>query len=161
MNRKLKIILCLAGIFAAGAAAGAFVALRVVRTMGNEKTMMANFVPRQMARLSEELELNPEQAEEVNKILQQGAVEIGALRRESLTATSGKVREMNAKIAALLTPGQTVKFEEFMNRQRERMRRFQMDRPDGRRGSGDGPRGGSRREPPPESPPVEPPPPGP
>lgn len=144
MNRKLKIVLCLAGIFVAGAAAGAFVALRVARHVAAERLPVDAFVPRQMARLTGELDLDPAQKEQVRKILQQAAEEMRALRRESIQATSAKVRELNAKIAEVLTPGQEKKFEEVLKRQRERMRRFQQERMEGRRGPGDGRRDGPR-----------------
>lgn len=148
MSRKLKIVLCLAGIFLAGAITGGLVTLRVARGGSSNKGKMADFVPRQLARLSGELDLSQEQQEAVEKILRRGAEEIGALRRESFTATGAKVREMNASIATLLTPEQAVKFEEFVNRQRERMRRYQQDKTDARRGPRESPRKGGGGEPP-------------
>lgn len=149
MTRKLKITLCLLGIFIAGGAIGSLITLRVVRKAVTQQSPMDTFVPRQMERLTKELDLSPAQMEQVRKILRQAAEEMRVLRRESIQATSARVRELNASIVAVLNPEQAKKFEEVMSRQRERLRRFQQERAEGRRGPGDNMRDEPRDPPPP------------
>ncbi|HUG10985.1 MAG TPA: hypothetical protein VMM36_08225 [Opitutaceae bacterium] len=128
MKRKALILLCLAGIFAAGGAIGAVVALRVAKNIAHEKAKTDSFVLRQYKKMTKELELGPEQCEQVNKILRETAAEIETLRKESFRESGIKLREMNQKIAAILTPEQNVKFEEMLKQQRERIRKFHAER---------------------------------
>jgi len=157
--RKLLIVLCLAGIFAAGGATGAFVALRLEHKAAHERAF-GSFMVKQLGKMTEELALTSEQRTQVDEILHRCSEDLGTLRRDSITATSGKFREMNQKISALLTPEQAAKFEEMLQRQRERFRRFQAERAE-RRGDRDGPRDGSRPPPPPSDGADNPPPPPP
>jgi len=152
MKRKALIVLCLAGIFAAGGAIGAVVALRVAKDMAIEKAKPNSFVIRHYKKMTKELELGPEQCETVNKILRETGSDIDALRKESFRESGAKLREMNVRISALLTPEQNVKFEEMLRQQRERIRKFQAER----NGRGDGHRDG----PPPPTPPEGQPPQG-
>ena len=140
MKRKVLIILYLAGIFAAGGATGAFVALRVAKNIATEKAKTDSFVLRQYKKITRELELAPEQCEQVNKILRETAAEIEALRKESFRESGVELRKMNQRIAALLTPEQNVKFEEMLKQQRERIRQFHAERAsrmEERRGDGE------------------------
>ena len=148
-GRKILIVLCLAGIFVAGGATGAFVALRVAHHIAEERSLMHTFVPRQFERLKKELNLTSEQQEKVDKILREGTEQISTLRRESIRAGAVRIREMNQKISAILTPEQQAKFEEFLKKQRERIRRFQAERGE-RRGPPNEPREGP--PPPPANP---------
>lgn len=160
MKRRVLIILCLVGIFAAGGATGAFVALRVVKDLAHEKSKPSAFVLRQYKRMTKELELTSQQCDQVNSILRASAAEIDALRKESFRASGARLREMNQKIAAVLSPEQAVKFEEILRQQRERIRKFQTER----NGRMEGRRDGAPPPPPDGQPPQgEPPlpPPGP
>lgn len=153
--RKSLIVLCLIGIFAAGGATGAFVALRLEHKAAHERAF-GSFVVKQLGKMTDELELTPEQRSQVDSILHRCSEDLGTLRRDSITATSGKFREMNKKISALLTPEQSAKFEEMLQRQRERFRKFQAERAERR-----GDRDGTRPPPPPASGSENPPPPPP
>lgn len=135
------------GIFAAGGATGAFVALRLEHKAAHERAF-GSFMVKQLGKMTEELALTPGQRAQVDAILHRCSEDLGALRRDSITATSGKFREMNQKISALLTPEQAAKFEEMLQRQRERFRRFQAERAE-RRGDREGPRDGKQPPPPP------------
>lgn len=155
MKRKALIVVCLAGIFIAGGAIGAVVALRVAKDMAREHAKPDSFVLRHYKRMTKELDLNPDQCGQVNRILRETASDIEALRKQSFRESGAKLREMNQKIAALLTPEQNVKFEEMLKQQRERIRKFQAER----NGRTDAPRDGA---PPPEGqPPKDAPPPPP
>jgi Spy/CpxP family protein refolding chaperone len=157
MKRKALIVLCLVGIFAAGGAIGAVVALRIAKDRAIEHAKPNSFVIRHYKKMTKELELSSEQCGQVNKILRETASDIDALRKESFRESGAKLREMNQKIAALLTPEQNVKFEEMLKQQRERIRRFQAER----NGRGDGHRDGapppSEGQPPQDAPPPAPP----
>lgn len=158
MKRKALIVLCLTGIFAAGGAIGAVVALRVAKDMALEKAKPNSFVIRHYKKMTRELELAPEQCEQVNKILRETASDIDALRKASFRESSARLREMNQKIAALLTPEQNLKFEEMLRQQRERIRKFQAERngrPDGHR-DGAPPPPPSEGQPPQDAPPPAP-----
>jgi Spy/CpxP family protein refolding chaperone len=136
MKRKALIVLCLAGIFAAGGAIGGVVALRVAKNMALEKAKPDSFVIRHYKRMTKELALDPEQCGKVNNILRETAADIENLRKDSFRESSARLREMNQKIAAILTPEQNVKFEEMLEQQRERLRKFHAERsgkPDGHR----------------------------
>lgn len=128
MKRKVLIVLCLVGIFAAGGATGALVGLRIAKNMAIEKSRPNAFVIRQYKRMTKELELAPAQCEQVNRILHETAADIELLRKDSFRASGAKLREMNQKIAAILTPEQAVKFEQMLEQQRERIRKFQAER---------------------------------
>jgi hypothetical protein len=128
MKRRVLIIVCLAGIFAAGGATGAVVALRVAKQKAIEHSKPDSFVLRHYKRITKELELNSEQCGRVNNILRETAADIDALRKDSFRESGAKLREMNQKIAAILTPEQNVKFEEMLEQQRERIRKFQAER---------------------------------
>lgn len=143
-GRKILIILCLVGIFAAGGATGAFIALRFVKSHGPVDRVML----RQLDRMTSELDLTPEQHDQVEKILREGTKEMSALRMKAIRDGGAKIREMNQEISAILTPVQQAKFEELLKRQRERIRRFQQER-------------GEHHGSPPEGPGEEPPPPPP
>jgi len=148
MKRKALIVLCLTGIFAAGGAIGAVVALRVARDIAHEKAKPDSFVLRHYKRMTKELDLNSDQCGQVNKILRDTASDIEALRKQSFRESGAKLREMNQKIAALLTPEQNVKFEEMLKQQRERIRKFQAER----NGRTDGQRDGAPPPPPADAP---------
>ena len=146
-GRKILIVLCMVGIFAAGGATGVFVTLRFVRHHGP----VDRFVGRQLDKMTRDLELTPEQHEQVEKILRDGTEQLSALRHESIRQGAAKIREMNEKIAAVLNPDQKAKFEEFLKKQRERIRRFQQERAE-RHGPQGGPPDGNGDEPPPPPP---------
>lgn len=150
MNTKAKWSLALVGIFLAGAAAGSVVSLGYVKRQMERRAPSEQFVARHLDRLSEELSLTPEQLETVRGIVRQHGTELRRLREESMNQTRARIREMNAQISAVLTPEQKVKFEEVLERQRERMRRIQEER--GARWEGGPPRpprgNGDRHRPP-------------
>ena len=135
------------GIFVAGGAAGGFVALRLARHQGP----MDRFVIRQLDRMTKDLELTSEQREQVEKILRDGTEELATIRRDAIGKSGAKIREMNQKISAVLTPEQQTKFEELLKKQRERIRHFQQERGD-RRGPPEGPQERPGEQPPPPPP---------
>lgn len=138
MKSKFLIVLCLAGIFAAGGATGAVVALRVAKQRALEHAKPDAFVIRHYKRMTKELALSSEQCGRVNAILRETAADIDALRKSSFRESGAKLREMNQRISALLTPEQNLKFEEMLRQQRERIRKFQAERASRSEGSAPG-----------------------
>jgi DNA anti-recombination protein RmuC len=104
--------------------------------MALEKAKPDSFVIRHYKKMTKELALDPDQCGKVNEILRETAADIDKLRKDSFRESGARLREMNQKIAALLTPEQNVKFEEMLQQQRERLRKFHAERngkPDGHR----------------------------
>jgi Spy/CpxP family protein refolding chaperone len=139
MTSKVRWSIALVGIFLAGAAAGSVLSLGYVKRQMERRAPSEQFVARHLDRLAEELALTPDQLETVRAIVREHGRELRRLREESMVQTRARIREMNAQIATVLTPEQRVKFDEALERQRERMRRFQEER--SLRGDGGGPKG--------------------
>ncbi len=104
-----------------------------------------------LERMQKELNLSADQTAKVKAILENGRAEMMAGRDSTASQEDRRAKMMsmmqteNAKIKAVLTDDQKVKYEAMQDRQRERMR-------DGRRKGSDGP-------PPPPPPPAPPAPP--
>lgn len=126
MFTKPRTILVLAGIFVAGAVSGVFLA-PVLRFRGHA-TMHRSFHERGMERLERALDLTPAQRSQVAELMRQTGLELEKQRREAWSGSAKLLDELNAKIAAELTPEQRVKFENFRNAQRERLQRRFGDR---------------------------------
>ena len=110
---KLKIILCLAGIFFAGVVTGLFVSFQVVRHMMPSQSRMAD---RWSGELQSRLNLSPEQSQQVRPFITNaiGNFKI-TLGNDALAALSN----CNSQIAGVLTPEQRAKFDQMDKTQRE------------------------------------------
>lgn len=153
MLTKPRTILVLLCIFLAGAVSGVFLAPLVHRP-GHERRMPRAFHERNMDRLEHALALEPAQRADIEALMRATGEELAALRRDSWRDSLQRIRAMNTKIAARLTPEQRVKFEAFQREQLERLLRRQSER-DQRRGHGRG----DLPPPPPEGAPADAPPP--
>ena len=152
MKTKPRTILILAGLFLAGAASGALVALRMAPRGHDRLPDRRQFIERTLTRMDQAIAFTPVQRPQVEALMRSTGDELSKLRRESWRATALQIREMNKRIAALLTPEQQAKFATFQREQFERMRRHQLDRdPQGR------PRRSGEMPPPPDEMPPEPP----
>jgi Spy/CpxP family protein refolding chaperone len=110
---KLKIILCLAGIFLAGVVTGMFVSFQVVRHMMPSQSRMAD---RWDGELQSRLNLSPEQTQQVRPFITNaiGNFKI-TLGNDALAALSN----CNSQIAGVLTPEQRTQFDQMDKEQRE------------------------------------------
>lgn len=140
MNTKPRTILILVGLFLAGAASGALVALRLC----GRPPQRLPFAERNMERLEHILGLTPEQRSKIEVIVRTTSDEMWKLRH----AGAAELGKMNAQIEVLLSPEQKTKFAVFQMEQAERMRRRMAGREQHGRPGSEG-----RPPPPPEGPP--------
>ena len=148
MNKPWKMVLVLAGIFIAGGVTGAFVVLRVGHPWMARRGGPDQWPANHLKRLSDRLDLRPEQVELIRPILRRNMDELTRVRTESMTEARVIIRRMEQEISAQLTPEQRVKYDLLNQELRERVRRFMPDRPNRPPGLG-----GPRPEGPPDIPP--------
>jgi Spy/CpxP family protein refolding chaperone len=164
MNQPWKVVLVLVGIFIAGGVTGAFVMARVIREKVAHRPMPDQWAPMQLKRLTERLDLTPEQKEQLQPIVKRNMDELRKLRNSAMAETRTVFERMQREIQEKLTPEQRAKFDQMNREFRERARRFiqeRQNRPPG--GPGDprferDRRGGPDEEPKGETPPPEKPP---
>ena len=157
MNTKPGTILILTGLFLAGAASGAFLALRLAPEGRGSQQERRPFLERNLNHMEEVLAFTPEQRLQVEALMRATGEDLTKLRRESRRETVQQIRAMNARIDTLLTPEQRVKFAAFQKEQFERLQRRQAERDQRRRQARAGeppppPEATSREAPPPPLP---------
>jgi Spy/CpxP family protein refolding chaperone len=129
-----KIILVLVGIFAAGGVTGGFVTLKACKDKMMNRPVPEEWEPKHLKKLSDRLDLTPEQREQVRPIIRRKIEHLHRLRNHSMEETRVVVEAMQREISEMLTPEQRVKFEQ-MNRElreareaRERQERERHER---------------------------------
>jgi len=132
----LKLILLLVGIFAAGAVAGGFVTLQYVQSKVRERGMPERWGPERLRSLDKRLGLTDAQKKQLEPIIRRDTEELGKLRQSGFAEARRILQRMDADIAAVLTPEQRVKFEQFNAEVRERMRRANERRERGEKREG-------------------------
>ncbi len=139
-DKPWKLVLLLAGIFAAGAVTGSFVTVRMGRQMMQKHIAPPDQMgPMRFKLLVDKLELTPEQQEKLRPIVMRNMEEMGRVRMNSLAEARRIAERMNKDITAVLTPEQKAKFDEMNRKMRERFQRFLRDRPFGPGGLRPGP----------------------
>jgi Spy/CpxP family protein refolding chaperone len=73
--------------------------------------------------LTKELSLNPQQAQQVDSLLQQRHAESKALREQADVQLDAVRQKGRAQLRAILTPDQMPKFEDFLKRMDEQRKR--------------------------------------
>jgi Spy/CpxP family protein refolding chaperone len=111
--RKWKISIYLSALFLAGTVTGAFLTVKV----GRHFMSPARMTERWRGDLQLKLKLSPEQMQQIAPLLDEFRVVMGAHMLESMS-------NCNARIAAVLTPEQKVKFAEIEREQQEFARRI-------------------------------------
>ncbi len=158
MNQPWKPILLIVGIFVAGAVSGYFVYPKAaeIRVKAKHPTP-EQWGPARLKKISERLELTPEQQSKLKPIMLRDMAELGRVRTHSLAESKKIFERLEHDIAELLTPEQNVKFEQMNREMRTNMQRFMKDRPagprDGLRKLRERPEAGEETPPPPEKPP--------
>jgi len=164
MDKRWKIVLLLLGIFATGAATGALVAARLVKEKVSRSRSLPveQWAPERIRRLTERLELTPEQQEQLRPIIRRDFEELSRLRGEFAQDSQRIVQQMEREIASHLTPAQQAEYEQVKRETAERFRRMMQERVRSGKGRPDGPGDGPYRRPQgpagePASPPKRPP----
>ena len=117
MNQPWKLILLLIGIFCAGAVAGGFVTLRIAHHSMPRPPSPEQWGPARLKKISEKLNLTPEQEEKLRPIMRRDMEDLGRVRTSSFAESKRIFERMEHDIAEVLTPEQKEKFEQ-MNRER-------------------------------------------
>ena len=116
---KWKIVLYLAGIFAAGGVSGWVVAAKTTK-----ERMLTPPAPKEISmhfcdRLASKMNLSPEQSQKIREISERYAKEFDTLRREHGRQIRQSIGNRNAEIKAILTPEQQAQFEQIEREHRE------------------------------------------
>ena len=90
-----------------------------------------------MERITERLNLTPEQKTKLQPILDEAKPKVEAIRRDALQKTKAVMDETMAKIRPLLTPEQQTKLDEAKNRRRGGGREERQGEPRNSGGGGD------------------------
>lgn len=123
MSSKWKAILAAMALltvgFAGGVVATSSYGLHLVRQTLREPSdarPMNRLAERVHRRMVKELDLTPEQSQQVRDELQATVAQLRQVRSESLQRTRQIVREAQPRLASVLTPEQRVKFEKMAER---------------------------------------------
>ncbi len=117
--KKLKPWLLILLVFGAGFAGGVVVTRGVIRHFVRQAINDPNFMRDKIERrLAARLRLDPGQRAEVHTVLVNTQHDLAGLREEFQPRFLTTMNDGQAKIAAILTPVQLQKFEEFKNENR-------------------------------------------
>jgi Spy/CpxP family protein refolding chaperone len=158
MNKPWKLVLLLTGIFLAGGVVGSLSTVWVGRRAMANRSKPDQWAPMHLKRMTQELDLQPAQVEQLKPIVRRRMEELGRVRSRSMTESRTVMEAMERDVAEQLTPEQRAKFDKMNQEMRERFRRFMPERggrpPGGRPPGGPGsPEGGADDRPPPPRPP--------
>jgi hypothetical protein len=125
---KWKIVLYLAGIFAAGGVSGWVVAAKTTK-----EKIFSPPAPKEISshfceRLFSKMNLSPDQAEKIEKISERYGQEVDGLRRDHGRQIRVAISNRNVRINAILTPEQRAQFEQIERERRESYRNRDRDR---------------------------------
>ncbi len=131
MSDRMRALTVIVAVFLLGCMVGAACILvwgnRVTADRGTRAGEPASRGP---MRLSERLQLSPEQDTQLRQILAESRKQMEAVRRESAPRFEAIRSEMDKKIYAILNDEQKKKFEEFRKEMESRSGRPQHRRPD-------------------------------
>jgi Spy/CpxP family protein refolding chaperone len=138
MVKTWQVVLATMAIFVAGLVSGAATAFGVVRWVANHRPLIAaqyisrpgqmqQFGPQLMRAFANKLDLTDDQKAAIDPIVKRTAQQLGRERREVQLSTAVAIEKMEDEIADVLTPGQRVKFEEMIAKQRERLQQFRLE----------------------------------
>lgn len=128
MASTLKIVLAVGGIFLAGAVTGGFVSLRVAERVAMQKRAQFLFGPNEMGgRLAMQLNLTPEQKQQIRPIVVGASEELRKARRESFNQTAAIIGKMDAEMAKILTEAQVGQLKDIRAREEERRQKWMSE----------------------------------
>jgi Spy/CpxP family protein refolding chaperone len=129
MNKPWQLVLILAGIFVAGGVTGTFVTLHFGREWAFRRPGPDyKWAPNHLKHLSDRLNLQPAQEEQIRPIVTRNMEELSKVRNNCITATKAVFDRMQQEISEKLTPEQLVKYEQFNKEMRERAKRVMPER---------------------------------
>ena len=116
---KWKIVLYLAGIFAAGGISGWVVAAKTTK-----ERMLTPPAPKEISmhfceRLSSKMELSSEQSQKIREISERYAKEFDTMRRDHGRQIRQAIVSRNAEIKGILSPEQQAQFDQIEREHRE------------------------------------------
>lgn len=136
MNKNLKLVGLLAGIFVTGSVTGALLTTRFGRDWLKQRAAPEQWASHHVRKLAEKLELKEDQVEQLRPIIRRNMEEMGRLRSECVKDTHVVAERMEREISEKLTPEQKVKFDEYNREKRERMKKFMQKKSGGPRPEG-------------------------
>jgi Spy/CpxP family protein refolding chaperone len=116
--RHWQIVLLLVAIFLVGAVSVALLTARAVKRAAASPTAPQNLVATAARYYQRELELTPEQVEQLRPIFIETARDIGRARREMYQS----MQRMHGEMEQMLTPEQKEKFQELRERAKARIK---------------------------------------
>jgi Spy/CpxP family protein refolding chaperone len=156
MAATIKVVLAVGGIFLTGAITGGFAGFRLGEHYAKPPPLKPRSTPIDLlgGRAAEQLNLTPEQKQQIRPINGRTSEELRSISREAFGRSGELIAKMDADLAKILTPEQFDKLREIRAKESERRRQWMKDRlkPFEGRPSG-GPNGSPARPPsPPEAP---------
>ena len=107
---KWKVALYLAGIFLAGGVSGWVVAAKTAKENAFKPPQPREIATSFRDRLNSKLNLTPEQAQQIDVIIQRTTVELQAIHGDNVKRIKQGVSNRHAQISAILTPEQHAQF---------------------------------------------------
>lgn len=129
MNKNLKLVGLLAGIFVTGSVTGALLTTRFGRDWLKQRAVPEQWASHHVRKLAEKLELQEDQIEQLRPIIRRNMEEMGRLRSECVKDTRVVAERMEREIAEKLTPEQKIKFDEYNRQKRERLKKHLQKKP--------------------------------
>ena len=152
--KNWKLIICLVGIFLAGAVTGGLLTLRF--NEGRHHRSPERWGAEQMKNLADRLELTPAQVGQVSVIINRAMEEMHTLRRRSIQQATERMAKMEAELKPLFTPKQRAEYERIQQEQHERFRKWMSEHARHGEPPPPPPPGPPPGEPPPDEPPPKP-----
>ena len=129
MKINLKVLASFTGIFIAGAIAGGFISVRVIRHFSGEKWVASEqFGPQQMKKFTEQLQLSSEQRENIRPIIMQTAEHLKKARWEAFRTTTELLEDMEDSIIDELTYTQIDRLREMQAKDIEHRKQWMLER---------------------------------
>jgi Spy/CpxP family protein refolding chaperone len=120
---RWKVALYLAAIFVAGGVTGWTIAARATKEKMYSSFRSDEFAAHLRERVRSGLDLTPDQAAKIEPIIERTCSEMKSIHRDTYKRISQIISNLNAQIAAELTPDQKAKFEQMEKDRQESTRR--------------------------------------
>lgn len=129
MTNPWKLILLLLGIFIAGATTGGFLVVQFGREWIINRLQSDQWAAIHLKKLSEKLDLKPEQAEQILPIIRRNKDDLNQARAECQAQMKIVFERMEREITVILTPEQRSKYEKLVQEMKERAKKVRPSGP--------------------------------
>ena len=131
MAANLKVVLAVGGIFLTGAVTGGFVGFRLCEHYAKPPSIQPRGSPVELlgGRAAEQLNLTPEQKQQIRPIIGRTAEELRSISRDAFSRSGELIATMDADLASILRPEQFDKLREIRAKESERRKQWMKDRP--------------------------------